>query len=184
MSAHSAVLPNTPALSRCFLPAPTAPAPAPAHSSSFSHNCSALSPVASRTLCCWRMSEVFYNLLDPIHVRMLPEPSGTFPEPPIMSVHLFLIPNIPIRNPGFVHPQARLDLDFASDTTTSIPLAVHLTHPRMEILINLSCRPRTCPDVPSVTTAAGLVALKSIIEAVVHKSIDLRRADIYGETLT
>ena len=56
---------------------------------------------------------------------MLPEPSRTFFEPPVMSAHLFLISNIPIRNPGSVHPQARLGLTFASDTPTLVLLAVH-----------------------------------------------------------
>ena len=57
--AHSAALPNTPSLFRCFWPAPAAPAPAPASSSSFSHSCSAQSLAASRSLCCWRMFGVF-----------------------------------------------------------------------------------------------------------------------------
>ena len=58
-------------------------------------------------------------------MRMLPEPSRIFFEPPVMSVHLFLISNILIRNPGSVHPQAQLGLTFASDTPTLVLLAIH-----------------------------------------------------------
>ena len=54
-----------------------------------------------------------------------------------MTAPLFSIPNIPIRNLGPVHPQARLGLGFASDTTILILLAVHLTHPRIGTLKNL-----------------------------------------------
>ena len=84
-------------------------------------------------------------------MRTLPEPSGTFPEPPILSAPVFLIPIIPIRNLGSAHPQARIGLGSASDTTTSFLLAVHLTRPRIGTFGNLPSRSRTCPGVPSVT---------------------------------
>ena len=84
-------------------------------------------------------------------MRMLPEPSGTFPEPPIMSAPLFSIPSIPIRNLGSAHPQARLGLGSAPDTSKSFLLAVPLTRPRIGTLGNLPYRSRTCSGVPSVT---------------------------------
>ena len=82
---------------------------------------------------------------------MLPEPSGTFPEPPNLSAPLFSIPGIPIRHSGPLHPQARIGLGSAPGTTSLIPLAVLPTRPRMGILGNLPSRCRTCPSVPSVT---------------------------------
>ena len=83
--------------------------------------------------------------------RSLPEPTRAFPEPLIMSALLFSIPGIPIRHSGPLHPQARLGLGSAPDTTSSILLAIHLTRPRIGTLKNLPYRSRTCPGVPSVT---------------------------------
>ena len=84
-------------------------------------------------------------------MRTLSEPSGTFPEPSIMSALLFSIPTFPIRNLGSAHLQARLGLGSAPDTTTSFLLAVQPTRPRIGTLGNLPSRSRTCPGVPSVT---------------------------------
>ena len=82
---------------------------------------------------------------------MLPEPSETFPQPPIMSAPLFSIPIISIRNSRPLHPQARIGLGSAPGTTSLIPLAVHLTCPRIGTFGNLPSRFRTCSGVPSVT---------------------------------
>ena len=84
---------------------------------------------------------------------MLPKPFETFPELLIMFAPLFSILNIPICNPGPIHPQTRLGLDFASDIPTLILLAVHPTHPHMGTLGNLPRRTRTCSRVSSVTGA-------------------------------
>ena len=82
---------------------------------------------------------------------MLSEPSRIFSEPPIISAPFFLILIFSIRNPRSVHPQAQLGLGFASDTTASILLAVHLTRPRIGTLGNLPHHSQPCPGMPSVT---------------------------------
>ena len=103
--------------SSSFWSTPAAPAQVPAFSSRFQNSL---------------LLAYVQGFLEPSGLESCADASGTFRNIFRASGHVrtpFLDLEHPIRNPGSVHPQARLGLTFASDTPTLVLLAVHrLTH--------------------------------------------------------